>query len=462
MRWQSGHERRQLISSPGSAIGNGGITTISRQQAWYIVAILTLLYVVSFVDRVIASLMMTSISEEFGITDTQLGFVVGTGFAIVYSLCSFPLAQLIDSRERRRIVVAGALLWSTATAISAFSSNVYEFAVLRAGVAIGEAVLMPAAVSLMADMFPPERRAAPIAVFGGMGAVMVGGSWILGASALDVASLVAPGTSIAPWRVTLMIVGVPGIAIALLFLLTVREPARAQSSSSDTVTDTSVASLFAFLAKTWTVFLPLFVGIALFATYTFGVVTWLPTVIVRAHSLSYQAAGYMAGAACGTTMTVGAFLWPFLASRLDRRWPARGPMIALLISGLLAAPPMVVASTSSSLAVLVGGSAWSMGCLISLSVLPPQTIQLLGPPRMQARLMAILILATSMIGYSFGATMIPILGGLWEGADVPIAYGMASLGLLGGVVGSIFFSISVRQAGKLVRSGVLAHGPGGR
>jgi MFS family permease len=434
---------------------------VSRHRAWYVVTILTLLYVVSFVDRVIASLMMSPISKEFDISDTQLGLVVGSGFALVYSLCSLPLAQLIDSRERRRVVAGGAILWSAATIVSGFSRDLYEFAALRACVAIGEAVLMPAAISLMADLFPPDRRAGPIAVFGGIGAIMVGGSWILGASALDVASLFAQGGGMAPWRITLIVVGAPGLLLALLFLLTVSEPVRIQGGAGGVDPgDASIASLIVFLRRSWTMFLPLFIGVALFATYTFGIVTWLPTVIVRAHGLSYQAAGYGAGIACGLMMTIGAFGWPLLAAKLERRWPRRGSVVALLISGVLAFPAMALAATSSSLPILLIGSAWSMGCLISLSVLPAHIVQLFGPARMQARLMALLIFATSMIGYSSGAAIIPILGKIWAAKDVPIAYGLATLGAGAGFLGITCFALAARQSRRLLDAGVLQVGGG--
>ncbi|MGE0830089.1 MAG: MFS transporter, partial [Hyphomonadaceae bacterium] len=197
--------------------------------AWYSVALLTALYAMSFLDRFILSLLAAPVSKDLNLSDVQMSLLLGAGFAVVYALSGVPIAQLLDLKERRTIVCSGVATWSLSTIAAGFANSFAMLAVCRAGVALGEAVLAPAAISLIADLFPREKRALPISVFASMTGLMSTGAFIIGAAALNLATAIAPVTGLAPWRCTLLLVGAPGLLLAFVFLTTIKEPARVGS-----------------------------------------------------------------------------------------------------------------------------------------------------------------------------------------------------------------------------------------
>ena len=202
----------------------GGVALSPALQAWYMVFSLTLIYCVSFLDRNILSLLAVPIAGALGISKTQLGLLYGLGFGVLYALVGLPLAHWIDRGQRVWIVVIGVTLWSLCTFASAFATSFGQLAILRSGVAIGEAVLSPAAVSLIADLFDRERRTLPTSIYSAVGTVMGYGSYFFAGGALDLATHLSTQMAMAPWRLTLIIVGLPGLLLAPLLRLTVREP----------------------------------------------------------------------------------------------------------------------------------------------------------------------------------------------------------------------------------------------
>lgn len=210
------------LTSP-SPIPEGAETAKGR---WYIVGLLTLLYGLSFIDRMILALLAQPVALSLGLSDMQLGLLMGAGFAVVYSLAGLPIAHFVDRGNRKLIVTLGVLCWSVLTVASAFARDFSHLLVLRAGVAIGEAVLTPAAVSLIADMFPRKARAAPTAVYASMSSIMASGSFVIGAAALGLSTAIQHSTGLEPWRMTMVFVGAPGILVAAIFYFTTREPIR--------------------------------------------------------------------------------------------------------------------------------------------------------------------------------------------------------------------------------------------
>ena len=147
------------------------MTGSRARGAWYIIGLLCALQVTTYVDRLALTLLVQPIKSDLHITDTQMGLLMGPAFAFVYAVVAFPLAWGIDRLNRKWIVVAGVALWSTCTSASAFAPNFPTLFALRMGLGVGEAVLNPAVVSLIGDLFVRERRNTPAAVFGARRAV---------------------------------------------------------------------------------------------------------------------------------------------------------------------------------------------------------------------------------------------------------------------------------------------------
>lgn len=200
------------------------------RAAWGLVALLTTAYLVSYIDRAILGLLVQPIKADLALTDEQIGWVLGPAFAIFYATIGVPLGWLVDRRSRTRLIAAGVALWSAATALSGLVRSFPQLFAARMTVGVGEAVLSPAAFSIIGDSFPPEKRARPIAVYSMAITLGTGLASLIGAAVLTWAKQ-AEGLALpmlgelSPWRLTFLAVGLPGFLLALVFLF-VRDPLR--------------------------------------------------------------------------------------------------------------------------------------------------------------------------------------------------------------------------------------------
>ncbi|MCA3255181.1 MAG: MFS transporter, partial [Alphaproteobacteria bacterium] len=127
---------------------------VGGPYAWYVLGVLVLVYVVNFVDRQIIAILAEDIKRDLGVTDTELGFLYGTAFAVFYALFGIPLGRLADNWVRTRLLSLGLTLWSSMTAISGFATNFTQLSLARVGVGVGEASAGPSAFSMLSDWFP--------------------------------------------------------------------------------------------------------------------------------------------------------------------------------------------------------------------------------------------------------------------------------------------------------------------
>jgi MFS family permease len=214
---------RSAFEKKGSGVGSG----IYR---YYVLGLLTVIYAFNFLDRQIITILAPSLQAELGLSDAQLGLLFGTAFALFYALFGIPLAKLADGWSRVKTITWGLGFWSGMTALSGFASNFTQLAAARVGVGIGEASASPAAYSLLQDYFPREKRATALAVYSsgiyvGVGASLIFGGAVVAYWAANYTEATRP-FGLAGWQATFLAFGIPGLLLALLFYLTVREPVR--------------------------------------------------------------------------------------------------------------------------------------------------------------------------------------------------------------------------------------------
>ena len=205
---------------------------VANVYPWYVLAVLLIVYVCNFTDRQIISILAQDIKASLRVSDTQLGFLYGTTFAIIYTVFGIPIARLADRWHRVPIIGLGVGTWSTMTALSGLASSYHQLLVARIGVAIGEASATPAAYSLLSDYFPSRRRALAIGIYYtgltvGAGLSLSLGGWI---SHTWSSSFPAGATpfGLAGWQAAFLAVGLPGLFLAL-WVLSLREPVRGSS-----------------------------------------------------------------------------------------------------------------------------------------------------------------------------------------------------------------------------------------
>ena len=286
---------------------------------------LVVVYVVNFIDRSILGMLVQPISEELGVSDTMMGFLGGFAFAAFYTFMGIPIARLADTGVRRNIIVVCLTLWSSATALCGLAQNFVHLLLARIGVAIGEAGGSPPSHSMISDLFPPDRRATALGIYalgvpiGSMIGAFIGG-WI---------------NELFDWRTAFIVVGLPGVALAVLVGLTVREPTRgAADGLSGRVTDAPpVMVVFRYLWSKKS-FRYLSVAGSFHSFVGAGVGYWIAAMFNRSHDFSSGALG-TALFWLGFAGIAGTFLGGWLCDRAgkrDVRWYMWIPGLATLIA----------------------------------------------------------------------------------------------------------------------------------
>lgn len=282
---------------PGSSGGYPG--TI---YGWYIAIVLLLANVTSFVDRMILSLLVEPIKQDLLLSDTQIGLLQGFAFSMFYAIVGLPLGRMADYMNRRNIIAAGICFWSAMTACCGLARNFGTFFLARMGVGIGEATLSSSGYSLVSDCFPKDKRSKPISLLA-MGPYLGGGlSFLLGSLVIalvaDSSELMLPVIgALKPWQFTFIVVGLPGILVGLLVLLTVKEPHR-----HDRMTDRASiakplpwAETFRFIWSHRLVYALLTLGTSLNAAIGYAFNSWTPSLFIRNFGWEASEIGYAYG-----------------------------------------------------------------------------------------------------------------------------------------------------------------------
>jgi len=231
------------------------------KYAWVLLAFLTVAYISSFIDRYILGLLIDPIKESTGATDLQMG-LLSSAFTWVYALAALPLGFLVDRANRTKLVAIGVFLWSLATVWTGVAKSFFTLFAARMSVGVGEAVLSPAAFSMIGDSFPKERRGLPIAVYsmalviGAAIANLLSGGIIKWAESVGQMTLPVFG-DVETWQFIFIIVGLPGILLALVFLF-FKEPKRIESSPRE---GASLSDAFVWIgqnAAAFFTFVPIF------------------------------------------------------------------------------------------------------------------------------------------------------------------------------------------------------------
>jgi MFS family permease len=431
----------------------------SRYRAYYALSMLMLTCILSFLDRQILSLLVGPIKADLGISDTQVGLLQGFAFVLLFCFMALPFGWLVDRYNRRNLLAFGIILWSGATVASGFASSFQDLLIARVAVGIGEASLMPAAYSLLADFFPPNQRARAfscytMASFVGIGIALTAGGWILSVfQAHNFVTLPLIG-SVAVWQAAFIVVGLPGFIMALL-ILTLHEPKRTgaeeTSHSGDTGSSTSLISHF---RKHWIAFASVWSVYSLLAYVSYGVSPWAPTLFSRTYGFS----GAQAGIAVGIVSLIGGCGGALTAGVLGDRWTARtlpGTKFRLpLFFWCFAGPSLALMTLTNSAIFAIAGLLGfvffnSMG-YVSASVV----VQDMSPSRLRGQTIAAWYLIISIFGNGFGPLAAALVTDGVFHAESALRYSLLVMALPAIVIG-LWLNLSGLRAFERTRSQVL-------
>jgi len=267
-----------------TAIDVTKVGTDSVIVRWYVLLLTCLVYTINIADRYVVSTVLEPIRVELHLNDTGVAFLTGVPLGLFYVTLGIPIAWLADRSNRRNILGACVLIWSGFTALCGLSRTYLEFLFARIGVGTGEAGGTPTSNALLADYFPAERR--PMAfTFLALGAPL--GAW-LGA---DIAGAVA---NVYGWRASFLALGVPGVLIGLLVLLTIREPARGRLDGGVIAQRASLSESLRFLWRQRAAF-HVIMGSGVCSLWGWGLIWWTPTFLMRTYGLNVGEAGAVTG-----------------------------------------------------------------------------------------------------------------------------------------------------------------------
>ena len=336
----------------------------SPLRAWFAVGVFSIAAVLSYTDRQILSLLVDPIRGALDITDTQVSLLQGLAFALIYSVAGLPLGRLADLWPRRRMIMIGVALWTISTLACGLAESFGALFAARVFVGIGEAALAPAAVSMLTDYFPPERRGMAIGVFlmgmviGGGAALSIGGALLQAANA-GVFMHVPGLDALASWRVTLVVLGLGGLAIAAL-VLTVREPRRRNQTSDGVHGHWPMRQVIAAFVERRKVLLPLYLAMALMSVGDFGLLSWAPTLLSRKFGLAPGHIGEIIGAVSIVCAVVGVLGGGALADRGMMRHGIRGRLVFATLFSTLALFGALIGFGGTSTTVIACFGAWTL------------------------------------------------------------------------------------------------------
>src|SRR5690242_6845565 len=272
-----------------------------RRTAWYALFVLMLCYTLSYVDRQILAFLVEPLKTEFAVGDMKIGLLQGVYFAIFYTFVGLPMGWLADRYNRRNIVALGVLFWSVMTALSGAARSFVVLAFARMGVGVGEATTNPCVFSIIPDLFPKERLSTAFSVYmmgiqlGSGLALIIGGVVVQAVMQMPPTQIPVLGT-LSPWRLTFLVVGLPGLLLTLL-VFTFREPARRALLRDETGNGTSVPLSVALreVLNRWQSVFGLAFVIACQALCNYTLLSWGPSYFERVHQWPRDRTGLVLG-----------------------------------------------------------------------------------------------------------------------------------------------------------------------
>jgi MFS family permease len=379
--------------------------------AWYVLGLLTLVYVFSYLDRAILSLLVGPIRRDLHITDTQVSLLIGFSFAVFYTFLGLPIGRVADIYSRRQLIAVGISTWSLFCAGCGLAKNFGQMLFLRMGVGIGEASLSPSAYSLLTDYFAANRRAMAMSIYS-MGIYIGAGlASVLGGLAAGWANSRAGWTlpllgGVRSWQIVFFAVGLPGLPLAL-FMYTFAEPIRRGGRIQ--VNGVPLREVFGYVKTHRKTYLCHHLGIAFLVLGTYGASAWNPTFFIRHHHWSVSQAGQGIGIVVALAGPLGLFLGGWLADRLA----AQGHMDAYLRVAMMA---MVAATPAGAAYLLVSNSHLAIFLLapeVFLTAIPlgtaPAALMQVTPSQMRGQTSAVYLFTVNLIGLGAGPTVVALM-----------------------------------------------------
>lgn len=392
----------------------------SSGQAWYLVAVLSLFYVFSFIDRQIISLLVEPIKRDMGMTDTEVGLLQGISFALFYCLFGILIGRLADVKNRKAIISIGVIIWSVMAALCGLAKTAWQLVAARVGVGVGEAALSPAAYSMITDAFPREKLGRAFGVYNmgiaiGSGIALLAGGLVVGAVSREGQMFVLPIVGeLRAWQFVFVVTGAPGLLLPLL-LLSVREPARRglmkvePGKGAHASRNVPLKDVLSFMHANGHFYSLHFIALSMMAMLGYAVGAWLPTVMTRTYGIPISQVGQLLGVSAITLSTFGIYVIGRVCDRLAAKgysaapiWVCFGSAIAITVTSSL---PAFMPNATMGIVMMCIANLPFFGC----AAMGPIAINQVTPNQMRAQVSAVYLFAVNLIGLGLGPALVPAI-----------------------------------------------------
>ncbi|CAM3559987.1 Major facilitator superfamily (MFS) profile domain-containing protein [Bordetella sputigena] len=446
-------------SGAATAAGPGAATVPPHAEAGaishaYIVGMFFLCFVFSYIDRQVVSILVQPLKASLTLSDTQIGLLQGIAFTMCYATAGVFVARRVDRSNRVMLSAACVAIWAISTAMCGTATSFAELLVWRAGTAIAEAALSPAALSIFSDLFPPRKVARASSVFM-LGPYVGGGVALLGGGALlgwmdtpDMGAWLAQH-DLRAWQMVFFVLGLPGLILAALVALTIKEPARRGIPAGASESAPPLQEVLRELFVRNRFCLPYFFGYVALILLFYSHSAWFPTMIIRRFGLSASEVGKLAGPIYMLGGMAGVVSASFLVGKVSDNGALRKVLRIAAWAATLLIPAACFAPLASSLSVtltLYGLCAYAASIVMALAPVP---LQIAIPNRMRGRSLALLVFLTNAISGGLGPYAVGRMNEWLADPRAGLAMSLAVVGTTAAALSALLYWFAARRVASM-------------
>ena len=425
----------------------------SNTYGWYVAFILLIGFTFSFIDRQVLNLLVVPIQNDLNITDTQISALQGLAFVITYVGLCVPIGRIIDKTHRVSVMIIGLLIWSAATIACGFSKNYISMFIARMGIGAGESTVHPGSISILGDYFDSDKIASPMSIYLlgpylGAGIAMIFGAQVLDwTSQMDSNFILPLVGEVAPWQLTFIAVGLPGILVACLFL-TIREPKR-RIQEIESQEAPSFKKIAEYIKNNWQVYGAIIIGNSCLIILLYGLQAWVPTMLLRVYEWDLIQSGRVYGLIAMLAGSAGVLSGPFVLKLMSKN-NIDAPHFKLAIFGIsMASLSLVVLPFQANVNI-----ALIFVTLASFFVTLPlagtsSAMVIVSPNRIRGVITGIYVVVTSVFGLVLGPFLVASSTDFIFQDPNAVAKSLALVSVLIGPVGIFFMLKGINAFGEM-------------
>lgn len=422
----------------------------SAGRAWFAVAMLTGVYIFSYVDRTVLTLLVGPIRRDLQISDTEVSLLHGFAFAIFYTFLGLPFGRLTDRYHRIGIVSIGIFVWSVMTAVCGFARTFGQLFLARIGVGVGEAALSPAAYSIITDYFPPDKRSRALSIYvlgsylGMSLAYLIGGGLVALLESAPTWDVPLAG-ALEGWRIAFLLVGLPGLLLAPLIWI-VREPRRRGTlqQAGAAIKSVPIVELLGYMRIHWKTYSAHFLGFGLLCLLINGMALWTPTFLIRVHGWGVGQAGAAYGLMIGIFGGSGVVAGGWISDYLQKGGHRGACFITAAVGSALAIAPtiaMPIVGDSRLMLLLMAPALFFGGVPFGLAV---SALQQITPNQMRGQVSAMYQFFNNLLGIGCGPLAVALVTDYAFKDEMALGYSMSIVGGVSALIASIILLLGIR------------------